>query len=85
MESPGPSVRCAGWLVEHEVAAVAADNVADEVMCPEPADTLSPLHMICQRDADIPFGKLFDPERVTDACSDENRWKFLFVAAPHHD
>ncbi len=82
MASPGLSVRCAAWLVEHEVAAVAADNVAVEVMRSEGADTFSPLHMICQRDAGIPFGELFDLERLAEACSEEKRWEFLLVAAP---
>ena len=35
MASPGLSVRCADWLVTHDVAAVAADNVAVETTQPE--------------------------------------------------
>jgi kynurenine formamidase len=80
--SPGLSVRCADWLVTHEVAAVAADNVAVEVTTPEGADMMMPLHMICQRDAGIPFGELFDLEELSEACVELDTWEFLLVAPP---
>ena len=80
--SPGLSVRCAAWLVEHEVAAVAADNLAVETMVPEIPDVMMPLHMICQRDAGIPFGELFDLDELAAACAEESQWVFLLVAAP---
>ena len=46
---------------------------------------MMPLHMICQRDAGIIFGELFDLERLSDACAAEGRWEFLLVAAPLPD
>ena len=82
MASPGLSVRCAGWLVDNEVAAVAADNVAVEVTQSEAEGAMMPLHMICQRDAGIIFGELFDLETLARACAGEHRWEFLLVAAP---
>ena len=82
MASPGLSVRCADWLVTHDVAAVAADNVAVETTQSEADGAMMPLHMICQRDAGIIFGELFDLERLSDACAAEGRWEFLLVAAP---
>ncbi len=82
MSAPGLSVRCADWLVRHEVAAVAADNVAVEVTTSEADGTMMPLHMICQRDAGIVFGELFDLEALAEGCRDERRWAFLLVAAP---
>jgi len=82
MASPGLSVRCASWLVDRDLAAVAADNVAVEVTMSEAAGAMMPLHMICQRDAGIIFGELFDLERLSAACADERRWTFLLVAAP---
>jgi kynurenine formamidase len=80
--APGLSVKCADWLVTHEIAAVAADNVAVEVTSPEGADMMMPLHMICQRDAGIPFGELFDLEALSEACAELHRWEFLLVAPP---
>jgi kynurenine formamidase len=81
MASPGLSVRCADWLVRNDVAAVAADNVAVETTVSEPG-TMMPLHMICQRDAGIVFGELFDLDPLAVACAEERRWEFLLVAAP---
>jgi kynurenine formamidase len=82
MASPGLSVRCADWLVRHDVAAVAVDNVAVERPTSEVEGTMMPLHMICQRDAGIVFGELFDLESLAAACADHRRWEFMLVAAP---
>ncbi len=82
MASPGLSVRCAEWLVHHEVAAVAADNVAVEVTMSEADGATMPLHMICQRDAGIVFGELFDLDPLSELCAAEQRGTFLLVAAP---
>ena len=82
MASPGLSVRCADWLVRNEVAAVAADNVAVEVTSSEAEGAMMPLHMICQRDAGIIFGELFDLEELATALVARSRWEFLLVAAP---
>jgi kynurenine formamidase len=82
MAAPGLSVRCAEWLIGKDVAAVAADNIAVETMAPEVTGAMMPLHMICQRDAGIPFGELFDLEALATACAQEHRWAFLLVAAP---
>lgn len=82
LASPGLSVRCADWLVAHEIAAIAADNVAVEVTNPEGPDMMMPLHMICQRDAGIPFGELFDLEELGRVCVELGRWEFMLVAPP---
>ncbi len=82
MGAPGLSVRCAEWLVTKDIAAVAADNVAVEVTTTEAEGAMMPLHMICQRDAGIIFGELFDLDELGAACAAEGRWTFLLVAAP---
>jgi kynurenine formamidase len=82
MAPPGLSVRCADWLVRNEVAAVAADNVAVEVTVSEAEGAMMPLHMICQRDAGIVFGELFDLDPLAEVCAAEQRWTFLLVAPP---
>jgi hypothetical protein len=38
--------------------------------------------MICQRDAGIVFGELFDLEALSAACAQDRRWEFMLVAAP---
>jgi kynurenine formamidase len=82
MAPPGLSVHCAEWLVNHDVAAVAADNIAVETTASEVPGTMMPLHMICQRDAGIIFGELFDLDSLAAACADYRQWEFLLVAAP---
>jgi kynurenine formamidase len=82
MASPGLSVRCASWLVDHDLAAVAADNVAVETTVSAAEGAMMPLHMICQRDAGIIFGEMFDLEELGATCAGEGRWEFLLVAAP---
>lgn len=80
--TPGLSVRCAHWLREHDVAAVAADNVGVEVLPSEVPDTLMPLHMICLRDMGLTFGEIFDLEALSEACAAAGRWEFFFTAPP---
>jgi kynurenine formamidase len=80
--SPGLSVRCARWLREHDVAAVATDTVAVEVMPTEVEDCMMPLHMICLRDMGLTFGEIFDLEELARTCAAKKRYEFLFVAAP---
>jgi kynurenine formamidase len=80
--TPGLSVRCAHWLREHDVAAVAADNIGVEVLPGEVPDALMPLHMICLRDMGLTFGEIFDLDEVAESCSQDNRWDFFFTAPP---
>jgi kynurenine formamidase len=80
--SPGLSVHCAPWLRDKDVAAVACDNVAVEVMPSEVDDCMMPLHMICLRDMGLTFGEIFDMERLTAIARDRGRFEFMFVAVP---
>jgi kynurenine formamidase len=79
--TPGLSVRCAHWLRERDVAAVAVDNVGVEVLPGEVPDAMMPLHMICLRDMGLTFGEIFDLEEVARCCDQERRYEF-FVSAP---
>lgn len=80
--SAGLGLDCAEWLHEREVAAVAADNVAVEVMPGEAEDCLMPLHMVCQRDMGLIFGEIWDLESLLAACTDAACFEFLLVAPP---
>src|SRR5690606_22516739 len=48
--SPGLSWRCAEWLRERDVAAVACDNIAVEVSGAEVENVMLPMHLLCIRD-----------------------------------
>ncbi|MFE3192670.1 cyclase family protein [Nocardia sp. NPDC059240] len=77
--SPGLSWRCAEWLHEHDIAAVAVDNPAVEVMRPEDGVML-PLHMITLRDMGLPLGEIWDLEALGRDCAEDRVYDFLLCA-----
>jgi kynurenine formamidase len=78
----GLSQDCAVWLYEREVAAVAADTYAVEVIPAEdPAATL-PVHCLVIRDMGMMLGELFDLEALAADCASDGRWDFFFAAPP---
>jgi kynurenine formamidase len=80
--SAGLGFGCAEWLAAHESAAVAADNVAVEVMPGEIEDCMMPLHMVCQRDMGLIFGEIWSLDTLSQACAQSGRYDFLLVAPP---
>ncbi|MVU81472.1 cyclase family protein [Nocardia sp. ET3-3] len=77
--SPGLSWRCAEWLREHDIAAVAVDNPAVEVMRPEDGVML-PLHMLALRDMGMPLGEIWDLEALGADCAEDGVYDFLLCA-----
>ena len=80
--APGLSVRCARWLHERQVAAVATDTACVEVVPHETPDCAMPLHQIAARDMGLLFGHTFHLDRLAEACADDGRYAFLFAAPP---
>jgi kynurenine formamidase len=74
---PGLSVSTVPWLVQRDVAAVGADNVAVECM-PDPGGKNVPLHQRLLRDYGVHMLELLDLEELAAARA----WEFLFVASP---
>ncbi|MEM7409011.1 MAG: cyclase family protein [Myxococcota bacterium] len=81
-DTPGLSMRCARWLHERQVAAVATDTYCVEVIPHETPDCFMPLHMIALRDMGLLLGEIFQLERVAQACAEDGRYAFLFSAPP---
>ncbi|MFJ9367573.1 cyclase family protein [Nocardia sp. NPDC101769] len=77
--SPGLSWRCAEWLHEHDIAAVAVDNPAVEVMRPEDG-VMMPLHMLALRDMGLPLGEIWDLEALSRDCAEDGVHDFLLCA-----
>ncbi|MEV0251769.1 cyclase family protein [Nocardia sp. NPDC050712] len=77
--SPGLSWRCAEWLHENEIAAVAVDNPAVEVLIPEDG-VLMPLHMLALRDMGMPLGEIWDLEALGRDCAEDSVYEFLLCA-----
>jgi kynurenine formamidase len=79
---PGLSQHCCAWLREKDVAAVASDNHAVEVLPPEDRRATLPLHCVLLRDMGMMLGERFDLEAIAADCRADGRWEFLFTAHP---
>lgn len=75
---------CASWLHDHEVAAVAADNLMVED--PDPANgvdgTFLPMHMLCLRDMGLMLGEYWDLSRLAADCAADGVYEFQLIAPP---
>ena len=79
---PGLGLDTARWLADHDVAAVACDNFAVEVVPPEERGTMLPLHLVLIRDLGLTLGEMFDLEALADDCAEDGRYEFFFSAPP---
>jgi kynurenine formamidase len=70
----------AGWLWDHHVSAVAADNMALEAYpIDEGPDSL---HRLLIPGFGMPIGEYFWLDGLAEACARDGRWSFLFTSAP---
>jgi kynurenine formamidase len=80
--SPGIGIEAARWLVSHDIAAVASDNVAVEVQLPhdrfEGGSVAPECHKLLIRDHGIYMLELLNLEELSSRGAGE----FLFIAAP---
>ncbi|HWH25040.1 MAG TPA: cyclase family protein [Pseudolysinimonas sp.] len=81
-DAPGLNLSGAKWVFEHEIAAVAADTWGLEVRPNETDEIWQPLHVVLIVNAGMPFGEIFDFDRLSDACAADGKYEFLFVAPP---
>lgn len=79
---PGLGVACAEWLHAREVAAVASDTSAVEVVPFEDPQTPLPLHLLCLRDIGLTLGEMFALDALAEDCAADRVWEFLFTAPP---
>ncbi len=80
--SPGLSWRCAEWAREHDLAALAADNMAVEVSNSAGSEVALPLHLLCLRDMGMIFGELWDLDALAAECAADGVYECQLVAAP---
>lgn len=75
---------CASWLHDHEVAAVAADNLMVED--PDPANgvegTFLPMHMLCLRDMGLMLGEYWNLTGLAADCRQDGVYEFQLIAPP---
>ena len=79
---PGLSPRCIPWLAERDVAMVATDTLAVEVMPPEEGVRPLALHVGALRDLGLLLGELFDLDELAADCAGDGVYESFFVAAP---
>jgi kynurenine formamidase len=80
--TPGLSIRCARWLYEREIAAVATDTSCVEVLPSEIPGCMLPLHMVAIRDMGLLLGEIFALDALAAACAADGNYEFLFSAPP---
>ena len=79
--APGLTLRCARWIFEREIAALATDTFALEVR-PGETGCSQPLRRLAVRDTGLLVGAMFDLDELADACAADGNYAFLFVAPP---
>jgi len=79
--APGLTLRCARWIFEREIAALATDTFDLEVRPPETGFPHS-LRRLAVRDTGLLLGTNFDLDELAEACAADGNYAFLFVAPP---
>lgn len=78
--APGLSLHTAPWLAEHEIAAIATDTWGCEVR-PNEVDLFQPLHVVALVHMGLPFGEIWDLERIGADCAGDGVYEFQLCAA----
>lgn len=81
-EEPGLGLACCEWLHAKEVAVVASDNWAIEVLPGEIDTELLPVHMVLIRDMGMTLGEILDLDELAADCEADGVWEFLLAAPP---
>jgi kynurenine formamidase len=79
---PGVSPRCVPWLAERDVAFLATDTLAVEVVPPEEGMPPMALHVGALRDLGLLLGELFDLDALAEDCAADGVYECFLVAAP---
>jgi kynurenine formamidase len=74
--------RCAAWLHDHEVAAVAADNLQVEDPVSGVDGVFLPFHLLCLRDMGLMLGEYWDLTGLAADCAADGVYEFQLVAPP---
>ncbi|MBV8385321.1 MAG: cyclase family protein [Acidimicrobiia bacterium] len=80
--SPGPGIGAVPWFRDHDIAAVATDNLTFEVFPCERDDFFLPVHLLDLRDIGLTQGQNWDLEALAADCADDGVYSFLLEASP---
>jgi kynurenine formamidase len=81
-QMPGLGVACVEWLHGREVAAVATDTSAVEVIPYEDPSLPLPVHQLCIRDMGLTLGEMFVLDELAADCARDGVWECLLAAPP---
>ncbi|MET0371403.1 MAG: cyclase family protein [Sphingobium sp.] len=81
---PGVTIEAAEWLFEHEIGAVASDNLAVEVITASmtTSDLPLPFHLLTLTEMGMPLGEMWNFEALADDCAKDGQYSFLLSAPP---
>ena len=80
--SPGPSILSAEWFRDHDVAAVATDNVTFEVWPCLPDGAMLPVHVLHLVYMGMTQGQNWQLEELSADCADDGVYAFQLEASP---
>ena len=80
--APGPSLQTVQWFRDHDVAAVATDNITFEVYPSEREDAVLPVHLLHLVDMGMTQGQNWDLEALAVDCANDGRYAFFLDASP---
>lgn len=78
--APGLALETARWLHQREVAAVATDTWAVEVIPNETADVFNPWHIVVIPSMGLLVGETFDLDALAADCAADGVYEFFLVA-----
>jgi kynurenine formamidase len=81
-QMPGLGVAAVEWLHAREIAAVASDTNAVEVIPFEEPGLPLPVHQLCLRDMGLTLGEMFVLDELATDCAADGVWEFLLSAPP---
>jgi kynurenine formamidase len=80
--APGLGVACVEWMHAREIAAVATDTYAVEVIPFEDPKVPLPVHQLAIRDMGLTLGEMFVLDLLAADCAADGVWEFFFAAPP---
>lgn len=70
----------AGWIWDHQIAAMAADNVALEALPVDPAIGFQHRRLIALQG--MPIGEVWDLDELAHECAGDGVYEFMLVSSP---
>lgn len=70
------------WFRDMEIPNLVTDTIANEVTVDPVSGVALPLHCALMRNLGVTFTEICDLRALSDDCSADGRWDFLYTAAP---